>query len=81
MHRTFFRHPKLRRAGLFLLLYSLISEPGGGSDKVPKSYDLIGGLFREMNTPGTTGGGYFKGVNYFDGGLFDEVYPIEINLA
>jgi len=61
------------------IINELAGEPGGGSDTVPKSYDLIGGLFREMNTPGTTGGGYFKGVNYFDGGLFDEVYPIELS--
>ena len=48
------------------------------------SYDLIGGLFIEMNTPGKTVGGRFKGVDYFDGGVFAqpvriEIYPDEIN--
>lgn len=50
----------------------------GGDFIVPESYDLIGGLFREMNTPGLTEGGYFKGVDYFNGGLFETVYPIEL---
>jgi SAM-dependent methyltransferase len=48
------------------------------------SYDLIGGLFTEMNTPGKTIGGHFKGVDYFNGGVFAqpvriEIYPDEIN--
>lgn len=47
------------------------------------SHDLLGGLFIEMNTPGKTGGGRFKGVDYFNGGLFAqpvrlELYPDEI---
>jgi hypothetical protein len=45
---------------------------------IPKSYDLIGGLFTAMNTEGITSGGYFKGVEYFNGGLFDKIYPIEL---
>ena len=44
-----------------------------------QSYDLIGGLFVEMNTPGKTAGGRFKGVHYFNGGLFRE--PARIELA
>ena len=44
-----------------------------------KSYDLIGGLFVEMNTPGKTGGGRFKGVDYFNGGLFREPARIELD--
>lgn len=43
------------------------------------SYDLIGGLFVEMNTPGTTAGGRFKGVDYFNGGLFAEPARIELH--
>lgn len=39
------------------------------------AYDLIGALFREMNTPGTTAGGRYKGTRYFNGGLFSEVTP------
>src|SRR5438552_3975350 len=34
------------------------------------SYDLEGGLFRQMNEPGATRGGRFAGVDYFNGGLF-----------
>lgn len=36
------------------------------------AYDLLGGLFVEMNTPGVTPSGRFKGVRYFNGGLFRE---------
>jgi len=47
------------------------------------AYDLLGGLFVEMNTPGKTKGGRYKGVDYFNGGLFKEpvrleLYPDEI---
>jgi SAM-dependent methyltransferase len=52
-------------------------------DEPRKSYDLLGQLFVEMNTPGITAGGRFKGVDYFNGGLFAvpariELYPDEI---
>lgn len=43
------------------------------------TFDLIGGLFQEMNTPGRTAGGRFKGVDYFNGGLFRE--PARVELA
>lgn len=49
------------------------------------AYDLLGGLFAEMNTPGITPGGRFKGVPYFNGGLFreparlPELHPDEVN--
>ncbi len=44
----------------------------------PSSYDLLGGLFRAMDTPGRTDGGRFAGVEYFNGGLFSEIDPIEL---
>ena len=44
-----------------------------------KSFDLIGALFVEMNTPGKTAGGRFKGVDYFNGGLFREPARIELD--
>lgn len=44
------------------------------------AYDLIGGLFTEMNTPGRTPGGRYKGVDYFNGGLFAEPVRIELML-
>ena len=62
------------------IIEELSHEPGGGMDIVSRSYDLIGSLFREMNTPGITEGGYYKGVDYFDGGLFETVYPIELTM-
>lgn len=42
------------------------------------SYDLIGNLFTEMNTPGLTPGGRFKGVPYFNGGLFAQPARLEL---
>jgi type II restriction/modification system DNA methylase subunit YeeA len=42
------------------------------------SYDMLGGLFAAMNTPNGVHGGRFKGVAYFNGGLFSQ--PIRIEL-
>ncbi|HNO80062.1 MAG TPA: class I SAM-dependent DNA methyltransferase [Phycisphaerae bacterium] len=42
------------------------------------SFDLLGGLFEAMNTPGGITGGRFKGVDYFNGGLFAEPAQIEL---
>ena len=42
------------------------------------SYDLIGGLFRQMATEEPARGGRFQGVQYFNGGLFEVVNPIEL---
>ncbi|BAU66857.1 DNA modification methyltransferase related protein [Stanieria sp. NIES-3757] len=42
------------------------------------SYDVLGGLFREMNQPGITPAGRYKGVDYFNGGLFASIHPIEL---
>ena len=41
------------------------------------SYDLFGGLFQQMNNPTPATGGRFKGVRYFNGGLFSKIEPIE----
>lgn len=46
-----------------------------------QAYDLIGQLFVEMNTPGITAGGRFKGVPYFNGGLFAHPARIELTAA
>ncbi|WP_129590649.1 DNA methyltransferase [Sanguibacter massiliensis] len=43
------------------------------------AYDLIGGLFREMNTPGITAGGRFAGTPHFNGGLFAHISPQELS--
>ncbi len=42
------------------------------------SYDVLGGLFREMNQPGITSAGKYKDVDYFNGGLFAKIHPIEL---
>jgi hypothetical protein len=44
------------------------------------TYDVLGGLFREMNQPGITPAGRYKGVDYFNGGLFATIHPIELEL-
>jgi SAM-dependent methyltransferase len=43
------------------------------------TYDVLSGLFTEMNTPGITPGGRFKGTPYFNGGLFTEISRIELS--
>jgi hypothetical protein len=45
------------------------------------AFDLLGQLFTEMNTPGRTAGGRFKGVSYFNGGLFAAPARIELTGA
>jgi type II restriction/modification system DNA methylase subunit YeeA len=42
------------------------------------SYDVLGGLFNAMNTPGITPAGRYKGVDYFNGGLFQQIDPIDL---
>jgi hypothetical protein len=42
------------------------------------SYDLIGGLFRQMNDPNPARAGRYAGVGSFNGGLFATVDPIEL---
>lgn len=42
------------------------------------SYDLLGGLFEAMNTSPAVTGGRFKGVPYFNGGLFSQPARIEL---
>lgn len=39
------------------------------------SYDVFTGLFQAMNTPGITPTGKYHGVEYFNGGLFKNIYP------
>ena len=46
--------------------------------KRASSYDVLGGLFREMNQPGITPAGRYKGVDYFNGGLFSLIHPIDL---
>jgi hypothetical protein len=41
-------------------------------------YDVLLGLFREMNTPGATAAGRFRGTPYFNGGLFSAVPNVSL---
>jgi SAM-dependent methyltransferase len=45
------------------------------------SYDLLGGLFRQMNSQQSAEGGRFVGVEYFNGGLFSVIDPVELKHA
>ena len=56
------------------LFLSCIQDCLGGKS----SYDVLSALFREMNQPGITPAGQFEGVDYFNGGLFATVQPIEL---
>ena len=42
------------------------------------TYDLIGGLFRQMNDSNPARAGRYAGVDYFNGGLFANLDPIEL---
>ncbi|MFN5165500.1 MAG: class I SAM-dependent DNA methyltransferase [Pseudomonadota bacterium] len=42
------------------------------------THDLLGGLFTAMNTKGGVKGGRFKGVPYFNGGLFADPSHVEL---
>jgi type II restriction/modification system DNA methylase subunit YeeA len=42
------------------------------------TYDLFGQLFRQMNSKTPARAGRFKAVPWFNGGLFEEVNPIEL---
>jgi SAM-dependent methyltransferase len=44
----------------------------------PASYDLLGGLFQQMARAEPARGGRYTGVDYFNGGLFSVVDPIEL---
>jgi SAM-dependent methyltransferase len=48
-------------------------------EKNESTYDVLGGLFNAMNTPGVTAGGRFKGTPYFNGGLFSEIPQIDLS--
>lgn len=66
-------------------IFSRILEDCFDQDKTPaekseQSYDLIGNLFREMNSEGITEGGRYRGVDYFNGGLFEEINLVELTM-
>ena len=62
------------------LVNDCVNEGGGSYDKCPPSYDLIAGLFRAMNEEGITEAGRYRGVDYFNGGLFEQITPVELTM-
>lgn len=44
------------------------------------AYDLVFGLFFAMNEKGVTPAGRYEGTPYFNGGLFREIHPFELQL-
>ncbi len=56
------------------MFVSCVQDCMGGAS----SYDVLGGLFREMNLPGITPAGRYKDVDYFNGGLFSRIHAIEL---
>lgn len=62
-----------------LLPQSIFSELIQDCRKGQSTYDLFGGLFRQMANENPAKGGRFKGVRYFNGGLFDVVEPLELD--
>jgi len=57
---------------------SLLDECRKAENPTATSYDLIGGLFRQMNDSKPARGGRYAGVDYFNGGLFAMVEPLEL---
>ncbi|RUL89461.1 class I SAM-dependent DNA methyltransferase [Tautonia sociabilis] len=61
-----------------LLPRGLFSELLDECKRGESTYDLVGGLFRQMNSQSPAKGGRFKGVRYFNGGIFQTVNPLEL---
>jgi SAM-dependent methyltransferase len=62
-----------------LLPRGLFTELLGDCANGESSFDLLGSLFRQMNSPTPARGGRFQRVAYFNGGLFQVVDPLEFN--
>ncbi len=58
--------------GFFTELLNDCKKPGGSS------YDLLGGLFRQMASRESADGGRFSDVRYFNGGIFNVVEPVDL---
>lgn len=58
------------------LFTELVDDCAAGHDN---TFDLFGALFRAMDNPAGPKGGRFKGVRYFNGGLFSTIEPIELD--
>ena len=60
-------------AGLMTRLIADCMEAKGST------YDVLGGLFKQMNSVVPAPAGVYKGVRYFNGGLYGTVDPCELN--
>lgn len=60
------------------LFTELLEECRRAENLGATSYDLLGQLFRQMNDSSPARGGRFAGVDYFNGGLFATVEPLEL---
>ncbi len=56
------------------LFSELLDECKNGEN----TYDLIGGLFGQMNKEAPARGGRYKNVRYFNGGVFQVIEPVEL---
>lgn len=59
-----------------LLPRAIFSRILSDSASADEAYDLILGLFRQMNSPGVPKAGRYKDVQYFNGGLFSNIPDI-----
>ena len=59
------------------LIYNIVRDC---LEKDQCAYDLFGALFKQMNQEEGASGGRFKGVQYFNGGLFEKVKPLDLEI-
>tara|TARA_Y100000310_G_scaffold317889_1_gene371304 strand:- start:528 stop:3404 length:2877 start_codon:yes stop_codon:yes gene_type:complete len=63
-----------------LLPRGLFTELIGDCRSGASSYDLLGSLFRQMNSPKPARGGRFKNIRYFNGGIFQVIDPVDLTI-
>jgi len=62
-----------------LMPLGLFSELLDRCVKGQNTYDILGGLFSQMNSPTQAKAGSYKGVPYFNGGIFRKIQPLELD--
>jgi len=60
------------------LVMRLLEDCRNGSES---TVDMLGGLFRQMDNKKPATAGRYKGVRYFNGGLFNDIDPIDLTPA
>ena len=61
------------------LFTRILKECLDHKDPPAHAFDLLSGMFRQMNNPKPAPGGRFKGIRYFNGGIFSDVNPVLMN--